>query len=147
MSQTISQTRRRTPAAFAIRQLRGVWQTTRRVLWWSLRLLPMAMAVGSASALFLWTLDRVTRARFDHPWLLYLLPGGGLLVALLYKTVGGKSEGGTNLLVDEIHEPGGGVPRRMAPLILLGTIATHLFGGSTGREGTAVQMGGSIASA
>ena len=146
MSQTISQTRRRTPAAFAIRRLRGAWQTSRRVVWWSLRLLPMAMAVGSASALFLWSLDRATRARFDHPWLLYLLPLGGLLVALLYQAVGGKSEGGTNLLVDEIHEPGGGVPRRMAPLILLGTIATHLFGGSAGREGTAVQMGGSIAS-
>jgi H+/Cl- antiporter ClcA len=49
--------------------------------------------------------------------------------------------------MDQIHEPGGGVPRRMAPLILFGTIATHLFGGSAGREGTAVQMAGSIASA
>jgi len=51
------------------------------------------------------------------------------------------------LLLDEIHQPGGGIPRRMAPLILLTTVATHLFGGSAGREGTAVQMGGSIAAA
>jgi H+/Cl- antiporter ClcA len=49
--------------------------------------------------------------------------------------------------MDQIHQPGGGVPRRMAPLVLFGTLVTHLFGGSAGREGTAVQMGGSIASA
>lgn len=48
--------------------------------------------------------------------------------------------------MDEIHEPGGGVPRRMATLVYLGTILTHLFGGSAGREGTAVQIGGSISS-
>src|ERR1700743_1678201 len=48
--------------------------------------------------------------------------------------------------MEEIHEPGGGVPLRMAPLVLIGTVVTHLFGGSAGREGTAVQMGGSIAS-
>lgn len=133
--------------ALLIRLLRRGWRGTGHVAWWLLRLLPMAMAVGSAAAFFLWSLDRVTRLRFEQPWLLYLLPLGGLLVALAYQTVGGRSEGGTNLVVDEIHQPGGGVPRRMAPLILTGTILTHLFGGSAGREGTAVQMGGSIASA
>jgi H+/Cl- antiporter ClcA len=51
------------------------------------------------------------------------------------------------LIVDQIHQPGGGVPLRMAPLILVATVATHLFGGSVGREGTAVQLGGSVASA
>ncbi len=60
----------------------------------------------------------------------------------------GKSvEGGNNLIVEQIHEPGGGIPLRMAPLIFIGTVATHLFGGSAGREGTAVQLGGSLASA
>lgn len=135
MSQTISKTRRRT--LFAVLM---------RVLNWALRLVPMAMAIGSATALFLWSLDRVTSLRFEHPWLLYLLPVVGLLVAWMYGKVGGTSEKGTNLLIDEIHEPGGGVPRRMAPLILLGTLMTHLCGGSAGREGTALQMGGSIAS-
>ena len=52
---------------------------------------------------------------------------------------------GNILLIDEIHEPGGGVPTRMAPLVLIGTLVTHLCGGSAGREGTAVQMGGSLA--
>lgn len=86
-------------------------------------------------------------ARFEHPWLLYLLPVAGGCVGLMYHWVGKSAEGGNNLIMDEIHQPGGGVPRRMAPLILVSTIITHLSGGSAGREGTAVQMGGSLAGA
>jgi len=108
--------------------------------------IPMAMVVGSAVAFFLWSLDRVTQIRFEHSWLLYLLPLAGVLVGYIYHRWGKSVEGGNNLIMDQIHEPGGGVPRRMAPLVLLGTLVTHLFGGSAGREGTAVQMGGSIAS-
>ena len=114
---------------------------------WSLLIIPPAIFAGSASAFFLWALDYVTRIRWENGWLLYLLPLAGLLVGLIYHWFGRSAEGGTNLIMDEIHEPGGGVPRRMAPLVLLGTLITHLFGGSAGREGTAVQMGGSIASA
>jgi H+/Cl- antiporter ClcA len=110
-------------------------------------LLPMAMVIGSASAFFLWSLDALTRVRFAHPWLLWLLPPGGLVIGWLYHRHGRSAAGGNNLLIDEIHQPGAGVPRRMAPLILIGTLVTHLFGGSAGREGTAVQMGGSIAAA
>ena len=114
---------------------------------WLALIVPMAMAVGSSCAFFLWSLDAVTAVRFDHPWLLYLLPVAGVAVGLVYYYVGRSAEGGNNLLMDQIHQPGGGVPRRMAPLILFATLVTHLFGGSAGREGTAVQMGGSIASA
>jgi H+/Cl- antiporter ClcA len=114
---------------------------------WLGLILPMAVTVGSACAFFLWSLEQVTLIRFHHPWLLYLLPLAGACVGLLYHYYGRSAEGGNNLIMDQIHEPGGGVPRRMAPLILFGTIATHLFGGSAGREGTAVQMAGSIASA
>jgi H+/Cl- antiporter ClcA len=112
---------------------------------WLAVLLPMGAVIGSASAFFLWSLDALTRVRFDHPWLLWLLPVGGLAVGLLYHHCGKTAGGGNNLLIDEIHQPGAGVPRRMAPLILLGTLLTHLFGGSAGREGTALQMGGGIA--
>ncbi len=112
---------------------------------WLAILIPMAAAVGSASAFFLWSLDALTKVRFENPWLLWLLPVGGLFVGWIYQKFGGSAGGGNNLLIDEIHQPGAGVPRRMAPLILLGTLATHLFGGSAGREGTAVQMGGGIA--
>jgi H+/Cl- antiporter ClcA len=117
------------------------------VLRWTLLLAPMAVMVGTLCAAFLWSLDAATRARFDHPWLLYLLPLGGAAIALLYHRLGRSVEAGNNLIVEQIHEPGGGVPLRMAPLVFLGTIATHLFGGSAGREGTAVQLGGSLASA
>ena len=112
---------------------------------WLALVVPLAIAVGSASAFFLWALDAVTRIRFAHPGLLFLLPIAGLCIGLLYKLYGKSAVGGNNLLIDEIHQPGAGVPRRMAPLILLGTLVTHLFGGSAGREGTALQMGGSIA--
>jgi H+/Cl- antiporter ClcA len=112
---------------------------------WLAILLPMAAVIGSASAFFLWSLDALTRIRFANPWLLWLLPLGGLAVGWLYHHHGQSAGGGNNLLIDEIHQPGAGVPRRMAPLILLGTLVTHLFGGSAGREGTAVQMGGGIA--
>lgn len=117
----------------------------RKLLHWTLLAVPVAMAAGSATALFLWSLDRVTRLFWDHPVLLWGLPMAGVAIGWLYHHWGKGSEKGNNLLIDEIHEPGGGVPLRMAPLVLLGTLVTHLFGGSAGREGTAVQMGGSLA--
>nr|WP_209092150.1 voltage-gated chloride channel family protein [Sphingomonas trueperi] len=117
------------------------------VVRWALLLVPMAAMVGTLCAAFLWSLDAATKARLDHPWLLYLLPLGGAAIALLYHRLGRSVEAGNNLIVEQIHAPGGGVPLRMAPLVFLGTIATHLFGGSAGREGTAVQLGGSLASA
>lgn len=112
---------------------------------WLLILLLMAASAGSASAFFLWSLDALTKVRFQNPGLIWLLPIGGLLVGWIYRVYGGSAAGGNNLLIDEIHQPGAGVPRRMGPLVLLGTLVTHLFGGSAGREGTAVQMGGAVA--
>lgn len=108
---------------------------------------PMAIAVGSAVAFFLWALDGVTRVRFANAWLLYLLPVAGAAIGFAYARWGHTSDAGTRLIIDEIHEPGGGIPSRMAPFVLIATLVTHLFGGSAGREGTAVQMGGALASA
>jgi H+/Cl- antiporter ClcA len=122
------------------------WQLARYGLKWLVIASPVAAVIGVGVAVFLWLLDRVTHLRFDHPWLLYLLPMAGIGVGAMYHYFGKSVEGGNNLIVEQIHEPGGGVPARMAPLILIGTVLTHLFGGSAGREGTAVQMGGSIAS-
>ncbi len=106
---------------------------------------PVAVMAGSASALFLWSLDRVTALRFAFPWLLLLLPAIGPVIVWLYQKHGRGAERGTDLVLDEIHKPGAGVPVRMAPLVLLTTLLTHLFGGSAGREGTALQMGGGLA--
>jgi H+/Cl- antiporter ClcA len=118
---------------------------TRSRIRFVLALLAMALAVGTACAAFLWALDAATRLRFAAPWLLFGLPLCGLAVAWAYRRFGARAEGGNNLILDEIHVPGGGVPLAMAPLVLIGTVATHLFGGSAGREGTAVQLGGSLA--
>lgn len=105
------------------------------------------LAIGALVALFLESLEMATRYRIAHPPILSLLPIAGLAIGWVYSRWGRSVQGGNNLIMDQIHEPGGGVPVRMAPLVLLGTVATHLFGGSAGREGTAVQMGGSLASA
>ena len=116
---------------------------------------PVALVTGAACALFLALLDEVTHFRFAHPALLFALPLAGVAIAYFYEQHGKNSSRGNNLILEAVHGAGGEnpdddsslVPRRMAPLILLATLVTHLFGGSAGREGTAVQMGGSIASA
>lgn len=123
----------------------GHLSTLKYVLRWSFITIPVSVAIGSMVALFLWLLNWAIHYRFAHTWLLYLLPVAGVGIHFLYKLYGASAERGNNLVIDEIHEPGAGVPKRMAPLILLTTVITHLFGGSAGREGTAVQIGGSIA--
>ncbi|MDO7851797.1 chloride channel protein [Hymenobacter convexus] len=100
---------------------------------------------GTASAGFLLALDWVTQWREGHPWALALLPGAGLLIGLAYHYFGEQAVRGNNLILDEIHRPSQRIPLRMLPLVLGGTLATHLAGGSAGREGTAVQMGGALA--
>lgn len=123
------------------------FQQIRSLAQWVAIVIPMAMAVGSLVALFLWSLDRATELRFEFSWLIYCMPVAGFAMVWAYGKFGKSAEGGNNLIVDQIHEPGGGVPLRMAPFILVTTVLTHLVGGSAGREGTAVQLGGSLASA
>lgn len=105
----------------------------------------VGICTGSASALFLTALEWATSTSLTHTWLLWLLPLGGALVSWLYLQYGKDSAKGNNLLLDRIYGGETAVPFRMAPLVLFGTIVTHLFSGSAGREGTAVQMGGSFA--
>jgi H+/Cl- antiporter ClcA len=111
---------------------------------WLLISLGIGLSVGSASAGFLYSLEWATRWREDHLWIIALLPLGGLLIGLLYHYAGREAERGNNLLIDTVHDPGRSIPFRMAPLVYVGTIATHFFGGSAGREGTALQMAGAI---
>lgn len=105
----------------------------------------IGVLMGSVSAVFLRLLDWATLTRENNSYLLYFLPVGGFLIALLYHFYGQDVKKGNNLILDEIHKPKNILKLRMAPMILLGTIVTHLFGGSAGREGTAVQIGASIA--
>lgn len=99
---------------------------------------------GVSSAVFLTSLEWATDTRLAHGWLLFGLPFAGLAMGLAYHHGGKGSAAGNNLILDEIHEPRAWVPRRMAGMVLVGTIGTHLFGGSGGREGAAVQMAGSL---
>lgn len=105
----------------------------------------VAALAGSASAVFLFALDWATHTREAHRWLIWLLPLAGFLVGWLYLRLGRHVEAGNNLLIDEIHDPQKIIPLRMAPLVFGGTVLSHLFGASVGREGTAVQMGGALA--
>jgi H+/Cl- antiporter ClcA len=112
---------------------------------WLLLAGAVAILAGSASACFLFALEWATATRINHRWLIGLLPVAGFVVGWLYLRFGQQVEAGNNLLLDEIHDPKKVIPLRMAPLVLGGTVVSHLFGASVGREGTAVQMGASLA--
>ncbi len=101
--------------------------------------------VGSISAFFLISLEWVTNWRESHLWIIALLPVGGFIIGIFYHLYGDSVVKGNNLLLEEFHSPKKIIPFRMVPLVLFGTLITHLFGGSAGREGTAVQIGGAIA--
>lgn len=101
--------------------------------------------VGTASAGFLLSLEWATDFRENHLWLIAFLPAAGFLIGLLYYYWGKDVEAGNNLLINNIHSPKGTIPFKMAPFVYLGTMVTHFFGGSAGREGTALQMAGAIA--
>ncbi|MDX1972323.1 MAG: chloride channel protein, partial [Candidatus Sumerlaeia bacterium] len=89
-----------------------------------------------------------TELRFGFPILLLLMPPAGILMVWLYREFGEESHRGNKLILEHIHEEGAGrIPLRMTPLVLFSTVLTHLVGGSAGREGTAVQMGGRLAAA
>tara|TARA_R110002050_G_scaffold251241_2_gene389405 strand:+ start:24914 stop:26224 length:1311 start_codon:yes stop_codon:yes gene_type:complete len=112
---------------------------------WVFICLLLGAAAGSVSAFFLTSLEWATQYRESHLWIIWLLPIGGFIIGLSYHLYGNDVVKGNNLLLEEFHSPKKIIPFKMAPLVLFGTIVTHLFGGSAGREGTAVQIGGAIA--
>ncbi|PTX13796.1 voltage-gated chloride channel family protein [Sphingobacterium faecium] len=112
--------------------------------WLSITML-IGIIVGSISAFFLTSLSWVTNYRELHPLMIFGLPLAGLLIGALYYYYGGLSSKGNNLLLQEYYQSKQTIPLKMAPLVLVSTLLTHLFGGSAGREGTAVQIGGAIA--
>ncbi|MDF0554274.1 voltage-gated chloride channel family protein [Kamptonema sp. UHCC 0994] len=100
---------------------------------------------GLGSAALLASLDWATNWRESHLWMIALLPLAGFLSGWIYHRYGKQVEAGNNLLLEEIHNPQNIIPLRMAPMVMLGTDITHLFGGSAGREGTALQIAASLA--
>ncbi len=101
------------------------------------------LLIGAAGTIFSLSMSFVTAVRLSHPWVVFLLPIGGLLIVGAYRLLKSEDHAGTNLVLSAIHS-GDHLPVRTAPLIFVSTIITHLFGGSAGREGAALQLGGSL---
>ncbi|NGM63657.1 chloride channel protein [Sphingobacterium sp. SGR-19] len=113
---------------------------------WLFLICAISGLVGLLSAAFLYALNEVTLFRETHRWIILLLPFAGMCIVWWYQRYGGGAQKGNNLLLEEYYNPTTpGIPGKMAPMIILTTLMTHLFGGSAGREGTAVQYGGAIA--
>ncbi|MCH5341657.1 MAG: chloride channel protein [Acetatifactor sp.] len=101
------------------------------------------IACGLAGAAFTWCVTHATNMRIAHSWLLFCMPLAGLIIVASYRAAGMGNDSGTNQIIASVR--GGERPRTLlAPLIFLGTVLTHLTGGSAGREGAALQIGGSI---
>lgn len=97
---------------------------------------------GIIGSLFHIGVDTATQVRLAHSWVLYLMPVGGLAIVGLYRIT--KTEGkGTNDVIASVHF-GEQVPGLLVPVIFVSTVITHLCGGSAGREGAALQIGGGI---
>ncbi|MBO5073515.1 MAG: chloride channel protein [Eubacterium sp.] len=110
---------------------------------WGLCSVFIGLFVGAFSTLFAFCLRQVTDFRTTYPWMIFFLPAGGILIVFLYQIFQYKNDKGTNLVLSTLHAKSE-IPFKTAPLIFITTILTHLFGGSAGREGAALQLGGSI---
>lgn len=113
------------------------------VLKWIVFSVVSGVVIGLVGTAFYFAMNWVTSTRIAHPKIIYLLPFGGMAIVGLYKLLHDEKDTGTNLVLSAISA-GESVPLRMAPLIFATTLLTHLFGGSAGREGAALQLGGSL---
>lgn len=113
---------------------------------WIIFAIIVGAIVGLCGTAFYFALSLVTVLRTQNTWLIFLLPLGGLGIVAMYRFLHNEKDTGTNLVISAIHSDDE-LPLRMAPLIFVSTLITHLFGGSAGREGAVLQMGGSIGNA
>ena len=131
---------------FYLRQIKPVLINCIITLKWVIFAILTGTIVGLVSSAFYFLLAYVNDVRTQQPWVIYLLPIAGLAIVGLYHLMRNDKDGGTNLVISAIHS-GDRIPLRMAPSIFLSTALTHLCGGSAGREGAALQIGGSIGNA
>lgn len=104
----------------------------------------IGLLAGLAVTALMFLLNWSSITHENHPNIFWFLPFVGFFIGWMYLNYGKDASGGNNLLIDEIHDPKKILPLRMVPFILSGTVLTHLFGGSAGREGAAVQMGATL---
>ena len=119
-------------------------ETSKQLIVWTLIALSSGAIIGSVGAFFLSSLNFVTTFRTDHHWIILGLPIAGLLIGYSYYKWGGSASKGNLLLIESLRDPKDSIPFKMSGMILVSTLLTHLFGGSAGREGTAVQIGGAL---
>ena len=131
--------------SFISKETKEVGQTILTFLKWLLIALLCGAAGGLVGSLFHLSVGKATAIRAAHPWLLYLLPLAGLVIGLIYTFLHTANKN-TNTVIDSIQQ-GERVPLALVPTIFLATVITHLFGGSAGREGAALQIGGSLGNA
>ena len=126
-------------------RLRRLLEQPGTFLKWVLFAGVIGLAAGGVSSAFYYALNAVTALREANPWLLWLLPLGGVAIVLLYRICGMEKDRGTNFVLVAVRE-NQLLRLRTAPLIFAATVLTHLLGGSSGREGAILQIGGSISS-
>lgn len=122
-----------------------MWETAKALLLWLVMGSIVGAVCGVAGGAFHYAVEGATILRGNRPWLLYLLPVAGLMIVWTYRAGKMENDSGTNQIIASVRS-GRRPPLRLAPLIFFGSVLTHLCGGSAGREGAALQIGGSLAS-
>lgn len=125
------------------KKAKSAWNYIRTFFKWLVISLFVGGVGGFVGALFHLSIDYVTKVRMGNSWVVFLLPLGGVVIVFLYKVSGMWENGGTNNVINSVKEKEK-VPAKLAPLIFVSTVITHFLGGSSGREGAALQLGGSI---
>lgn len=131
---------------FVLHYGKKVYNNLKLFVKWSCLAAVAGVIVGAFSSLFAGSMTWATNFRLSHPWIFYFLPVGGIIIVSCYSLFKYKNDKGTNLVLSMIHAESE-IPLKIAPLIFISTVITHLFGGSAGREGAALQLGGSIGNA
>ncbi len=116
---------------------------TKTFLKWIILAVVVGLAGGILGSIFHESIDIATNLREKNGWLIFLLPAGGIVIAFIYSLFRAKGHIDTNRVIESARDEES-VPLIMAPLIFISTVITHLLGGSAGREGAALQLGGSI---
>jgi len=123
--------------------LKKVFQYIKTFLKWFILSVVVGAFGGAAGVLFHFAVDYVTEFRGEHSFMIYFLPVGGLMIAALYRLFSSRGRIDTNRVMEAVRGDRN-IPFVMVPLIFISTVITHLFGGSAGREGAALQIGGGI---
>lgn len=126
-----------------MKTLKQLFECGKAFIKWLLAAVAVGCIGGVTGSIFHESVDFATEFRYEHPWVIFLLPLGGAVIAASYALFKSKGKIDTNRVIEAARD-GETVPLVMAPLIFMGTVITHLLGGSAGREGAALQLGGSI---